>query len=113
MREFKRNSSDRSGGNRFGSRNDSRGSDRPEMTEAICDDCGKKCRVPFRPTGDKPIYCSDCYEKRGNGMDRDRGNDRGNDRRSNYRDDRNSRDREMFDAVCDECGKDCKCGCCK
>jgi len=37
-----------------------------EMHQAICSQCGKDCQVPFRPTGDKPIYCSDCYEKLGN-----------------------------------------------
>jgi CxxC-x17-CxxC domain-containing protein len=44
-------------------------SDRPQMHKAICADCGKSCEVPFRPTGDKPVYCSDCFggnEKRGN-----------------------------------------------
>jgi len=35
------------------------------MHDAICDECGKNCQVPFRPTGDKPIYCSDCFEKKG------------------------------------------------
>lgn len=33
------------------------------MYEAVCDKCGKKCEVPFRPTGDKPIYCSQCFGK--------------------------------------------------
>ncbi|MBU0546900.1 MAG: CxxC-x17-CxxC domain-containing protein [Patescibacteria group bacterium] len=35
--------------------------ERPQMHEAICSDCGKKCEVPFRPTGDKPVYCSQCF----------------------------------------------------
>ncbi len=26
------------------------------MHSAVCDDCGKRCEVPFRPTGDKPIF---------------------------------------------------------
>ena len=42
------------------------GSDR-QMYEATCDSCGKTCRVPFRPSGEKPVYCSDCFEKRGAG----------------------------------------------
>ncbi len=37
-----------------------------EMHQATCSQCGKDCQVPFRPTGDKPVYCSDCYEKLGN-----------------------------------------------
>ena len=34
-----------------------------EMTKVTCDECGKDCEVPFKPTSDKPIYCSDCFEK--------------------------------------------------
>src|SRR5581483_12506950 len=32
-----------------------------EMHEARCDSCGGVARVPFVPRGDKPVYCSDCY----------------------------------------------------
>src|SRR3990167_11041000 len=46
------------GGRGFGGR-----SDRP-MFKAICSNCGKECEVPFRPTGAKPVYCSECFEKR-------------------------------------------------
>ena len=38
---------------------------RPGMHQATCSNCGKKCEVPFKPTGDRPIYCSDCFEKKG------------------------------------------------
>ena len=34
-----------------------------EMFDAVCDECGKDCKVPFKPTSGKPIYCSDCFEK--------------------------------------------------
>jgi CxxC-x17-CxxC domain-containing protein len=37
------------------------------MYKAVCDECGKSCEVPFRPSGDKPIFCSDCFEKRESG----------------------------------------------
>ena len=38
-----------------------------EMHEARCDSCGGVARVPFVPRGDKPVYCSDCYNRaRGN-----------------------------------------------
>ncbi|PIN77289.1 hypothetical protein COV15_02420 [Candidatus Woesearchaeota archaeon CG10_big_fil_rev_8_21_14_0_10_34_12] len=37
-----------------------------EMHNAICDKCGKECQVPFKPSGDKPVLCSDCFEKSGN-----------------------------------------------
>ena len=36
------------------------------MFSATCSQCGKDCQVPFRPSGEKPVYCSDCYEKLGN-----------------------------------------------
>ncbi len=35
------------------------------LYDAVCDQCGKDCQVPFKPSRDKPIYCSDCFEKRG------------------------------------------------
>lgn len=34
-----------------------------EMFDATCSSCGKKCKVPFRPRDDRPIYCRDCYSK--------------------------------------------------
>lgn len=34
-----------------------------EMHEARCDSCGGVARVPFVPRGDKPVYCSDCYNR--------------------------------------------------
>ncbi|OGE26461.1 hypothetical protein A3C32_02680 [Candidatus Daviesbacteria bacterium RIFCSPHIGHO2_02_FULL_41_14] len=53
----------------FDRRSDSRpsGFDRP-MFEAVCADCGNSCKVPFQPTGDKPVFCSNCFgEKKGAG----------------------------------------------
>jgi CxxC-x17-CxxC domain-containing protein len=37
---------------------------RKQMHEVICDKCGEKCEVPFRPTSNKPVYCSDCFRKK-------------------------------------------------
>jgi CxxC-x17-CxxC domain-containing protein len=34
-----------------------------EMHAAVCASCGKDTQVPFKPRGDKPVYCSDCYRK--------------------------------------------------
>ena len=34
-----------------------------EMHTAVCDRCGKRCEVPFRPSWSKPVYCSDCFRK--------------------------------------------------
>jgi CxxC-x17-CxxC domain-containing protein len=35
-----------------------------EMFSATCSNCGKEAQVPFRPSGDKPVYCSDCFQSR-------------------------------------------------
>ncbi len=32
-----------------------------EMHDAICANCGKACKVPFRPREDRPVYCSECF----------------------------------------------------
>lgn len=42
------------------------------MFEAVCDQCGHSCKVPFRPSGDKPIYCSNCFGEKKEGGDRNR-----------------------------------------
>lgn len=124
MRDFNRSGGNsRGGGRSFGGGGRSfggggrsfgggRGGDRPEMFDAVCDQCGKDCRVPFRPSGDKPIYCSECFEtKRDDGGRDDRGGRfESRERRPSF--DRGGfRDREekqMFTAVCDECGQDCE-----
>jgi len=35
-----------------------------EMFTTTCSNCGKPATVPFKPTGDKPVYCKDCYQPR-------------------------------------------------
>lgn len=37
-----------------------------KMFPAICSECGKETTVPFQPTGDKPVYCRDCYQSKRN-----------------------------------------------
>lgn len=49
----------RDGGRDFGRRD----SGPKQMHRVECDKCGKSCEVPFRPTGDKPVYCSDCFRR--------------------------------------------------
>lgn len=43
-----------------------RGSGNRETTmfRATCSECGNSCEVPFRPTGDKPVYCNNCFGKK-------------------------------------------------
>ena len=38
-----------------------------EMFEVKCSQCGGHASVPFQPRGDKPVYCRDCFQARGNG----------------------------------------------
>jgi CxxC-x17-CxxC domain-containing protein len=28
-----------------------------------CAECGKPAQVPFLPTMNRPVYCSDCFDK--------------------------------------------------
>ena len=38
-----------------------------EMFEVTCDSCGRPARVPFQPRGDRPVYCSDCFQQQRSG----------------------------------------------
>jgi CxxC-x17-CxxC domain-containing protein len=49
--------SDRRGTGGYGSRS------QREMFSATCAQCGKDTQVPFQPRQDRPVYCSDCYNK--------------------------------------------------
>lgn len=74
---------DRSGGRRsfgrsdFGRRSFSDRGGKREMHKAVCSECGKDCEVPFKPTGSKPVFCSECFEKKGRGADSGMMQDRG------------------------------------
>ncbi|MEW6425080.1 MAG: zinc-ribbon domain containing protein [Bacillota bacterium] len=37
-----------------------------QMYPAICSRCGKETEVPFRPNGNKPVYCKECYRSETN-----------------------------------------------
>lgn len=67
----------RSGGGRFGGNGGFGGRGRfdqrrdfdrgpSQMHDATCSKCGKACQVPFRPTGAKPVFCSECFRSDGN-----------------------------------------------
>lgn len=34
------------------------------MYKVICADCNKDCTIPFKPSGDRPVYCQDCFSRR-------------------------------------------------
>lgn len=62
-RAYKAQRNNAGGGNSWGSSSGSYGG-RSERTmhPAVCSDCGKDTMVPFMPSGDKPVYCSDCFQ---------------------------------------------------
>lgn len=75
----------RGGGRDFGGRSFSGGKDmgRPQMHKAVCSTCGNECEVPFKPSGDKPVYCRDCFAKnRSHDNDRSFGRDNRDNRES-------------------------------
>jgi len=89
MGDFKRSGNKRFGGVGSGRRDGGRsnfprkswggsgGNSRGPVTmhQAVCNQCGKSCEVPFRPTEGKPVYCNVCFETK-----KKTGDDRGGDR---------------------------------
>ena len=44
---------------------DQGGGDGPrEMHKTTCSDCNQECEVPFKPSGDRPVFCKECFGKR-------------------------------------------------
>jgi CxxC-x17-CxxC domain-containing protein len=92
------------GGKKFGGRDRSFDRNAPrEMHKAVCAECGDQCEVPFKPSGDRPVLCSNCFKS-------SRGEERGEGRREERRDFDRPRheDRQMFDATCAKCGQPCQ-----
>src|SRR3989338_3151550 len=54
----------------WGGGNDRGGDREVTMHKAVCSECHKNCEVPFFPSGDKPVYCSDCFSAKREGGDR-------------------------------------------
>lgn len=94
----KRFDNDRGGGFR-GDRGDR--AERPTMHQATCAECGEKCSVPFKPTGSKPVFCSNCFGKKEGGSNGNRF-DRRDSNRSSFG------DKQMFKAICDKCQEECE-----
>ena len=44
--------------------NDHRNNKGRMLHTAICADCKKECTIPFKPSGDRPVYCQDCFSRR-------------------------------------------------
>jgi CxxC-x17-CxxC domain-containing protein len=93
------NRDNRSGGNRdrggFGRRDSgrpsfsSRTSGGTELYDAVCAECGNNCKVPFMPSGKRPVFCSDCFEKKEDGGDNSRTPRRNNFDKPNFSEKRN------------------------
>jgi len=32
-----------------------------ELFTATCANCGGEAKIPFQPSNDRPVYCSECY----------------------------------------------------
>ncbi|MFA6271651.1 MAG: CxxC-x17-CxxC domain-containing protein [Patescibacteria group bacterium] len=75
-------------------------SDHHVMHKAVCSECGQSCEVPFKPTGNKPVYCSNCFK----------GKDKSSSNRSFGRDfsKPNFYEKKMFSATCSKCGQSCE-----
>ena len=50
----------------------SRDERRPEMHTVTCGDCGDECQIPFEPKFNRPVYCSECFQKNKPQESRDR-----------------------------------------
>jgi CxxC-x17-CxxC domain-containing protein len=71
-----------------------------EEFDVVCAECGKQTTVPFKPTGNRPVKCRECFQKdrpMGSGP-RTGGGDRG------PRRDFGGGERQLFDATCTRCG---------
>ena len=81
--------------NRFGERDSGRNLN---MHKAICSECGSKCELPFKPTGDKPVFCSNCFGSRAHSS------------RPGGRDSVQShfQEKRMHSAICADCGAQCE-----
>jgi len=93
----------RKGGGGFGRKKSFGGRDsggfrttRPQMHNATCSKCGNDCEVPFRPTGSKPVFCSNCFDKNNGGSKTYRGS---NNRHAK---------KELYKTECSECGNTCE-----
>ncbi len=85
------------GGNRsFGSQ----GGEKREMFDATCSTCGKDCKIPFRPSAGRAVFCSNCFDREGGGSaPRFGGN---NFSKPSFE------DKKMFQATCGKCGTTCE-----
>src|SRR3990167_9655164 len=76
----------------------SRDERKPEMHTVTCGDCGDECQIPFEPKFNRPVYCSECFQKHKPQESGDRYSRDERPSRDRYsRDERPSRDRYSRD----------------
>lgn len=39
-----------------------------QMYAVVCFECGKDTEIPFKPSGDRPVFCKECFAKRKSGQ---------------------------------------------
>ncbi len=103
MGNFGRGGDFNKGGHKFGGGPRNRGFGdraRPAMHQATCDKCGRDCEVPFKPTGDRPVFCKDCFRKDSPTDSRKYGGRDGG--RPSFE------EKRMFEATCGRCGNRCE-----
>jgi CxxC-x17-CxxC domain-containing protein len=37
---------------------------KPKLYVAKCSECGKECKVPFKPAEGRSVYCDECFKKK-------------------------------------------------
>lgn len=52
----------RGGGGGYGGGGYGGGRPQKPMYDAVCSACGVHTKVPFQPTGAKPVYCRECFQ---------------------------------------------------
>ncbi len=99
MGNFNRGEKSGSGGG-FGRRNSGRhgssrrGGGEREMHDAICGNCGNECKIPFKPSDGRPVFCNDCFDKKDGGASSSRRRPK-NERRNESRPQNNQQLREV------------------
>lgn len=73
---------------------------RPQLFRATCTGCHAACEVPFQPSGDRPVYCRNCFRK-----------DEESGPRTHARSDARPSafgEKKLFQVDCDACGQSCE-----
>jgi CxxC-x17-CxxC domain-containing protein len=68
-------------GSRFGGRDDGP----RQMYPAVCSECGQDCQIPFKPSGERPVFCSNCFKSQGDSRPRFESKSFGGGNRDNQR----------------------------